>query len=177
MLKYHLQALHNLLQDNVKKHACSKCGKTFRKKSLKLLCENNHNNIFKHICSKCGKGFNIKALLDRHVKIHYRATLQCTDCEKRFREKYTLKRHFDTCHKVIGSGDDLKPNKSENIQKIGEFPSMYKITEYSGDDDDNDDDIEQCQKCRKYFQNHASLLKHESIKCFPSATFRFPTVI
>ena len=101
MLKYHLQALHNLLQDTVKKHACSKCGKTFRKKSLKLLCENAHNNIFKHICSKCGKGFNHKVLLDRHVRIHYRATLQCTDCEKRFREKYTLKRHFDTSNKLI----------------------------------------------------------------------------
>ena len=175
MLKYHLQAHHNLLQDSVKKHVCSKCGKTFRKISLKLLCENTHNNIFKHTCSQCGKGFNYKALLDRHVRIHYRATLQCTDCEKRFREKYQLKTHFDTCHKVIYSGVDFKP-KSENIRNTGELSNMNKVTENSDDDDDNDDDIEQCQKCRKYFQNHASLQKHQSIKCLPSATFRFPTV-
>ena len=175
-MKYHLQAHHNLFQDSVKKHVCSKCGKSFRKISLKLLCEDTHNNIFKHICSQCGKGSNHKALLDRHVRSHYRATLQCTDCEKRFREKYQLKTHFGTCHKVIDYRGDLKPI-SENIRNIREFSNMNKVTENSDDDDDNGDDMEQCQKCRKYFQNHASLQKHQSIKCLPYATFRFPTVI
>ena len=95
MLKYHLQAHHNLLQEDVKIHICSHCGKSFKKNSLRLLCEDKHNNIFRHTCQLCGKGFNHKPLLDRHMRGHTGETPhQCSECGKRFREKTQLNVHM-----------------------------------------------------------------------------------
>ena len=95
MLKYHLQAHHNLMQEDVKIHICSHCGKSFKKNSLRLLCEDKHNNIFKHICSLCGKGFNHKHQINSHMRSHTGETPhQCTDCGKSFREKTHLNKHM-----------------------------------------------------------------------------------
>ena len=95
MLKYHLQAHHNLMQEDIKIHICSHCGKSFKKNSLRLLCEDKHNNIFKHICSLCGKGFNHKHQINSHMRSHTGETPhQCTDCGKSFREKTHLNKHM-----------------------------------------------------------------------------------
>ena len=95
MLKYHLQAHHNLLKEDMKIHICSHCGKSFKKNSLRLLCEDKHNNIFKHICSLCGKGFVHKQQLNKHMRVHTGETPhQCTECGKRFKEKTQLNTHM-----------------------------------------------------------------------------------
>jgi len=80
---------------------CDICGKLFKnKQNLRFHVRCAHETPEKkHLCIECGKCFLTKALLSQHMlRSHSKVEFPCSKCEKKFKIKSDLVRHFKIKH-------------------------------------------------------------------------------
>ncbi|NXI26341.1 ZSC32 protein, partial [Sterrhoptilus dennistouni] len=58
------------LQDAEKPHKCSKCGKSFNKRSFLIRHWGTHTGERPYECGECGKSFRLRSDLIRHHRSH-----------------------------------------------------------------------------------------------------------
>ena len=93
-LKNHMASNHEFKKD----FQCDLCSKTFLA-SGGLLVHKRVCQERKHVCSECPKTFKRKSHLQRHQSGHLGEKIYaCTNCEKRFIHKYSLTQHMLEIH-------------------------------------------------------------------------------
>lgn len=124
---------------------CPRCNKSFSSKS-NLNRHTKRQKCLNNACNICGKIFTKTALLEPHLKLHERETLQinCPYCEKVFSQQAHLKVH-------ISNRVCLKSSK-ENLDD-----RMYSRL---GDFLEGEEKCCQCEQCDKVFLHKKNLVAH-----------------
>lgn len=97
-LNMHVYQRHSLVPKNV---PCPECGSTFDTEYKMIVHRGNTHGKGKinFTCSHCGKGFFRAAEYQKHLVVHSDARpFGCSDCEKKFKTKNSLKIHRQNFH-------------------------------------------------------------------------------
>ena len=78
-------------------------------------------------CPSCGKSVH-KYSMNRHQEIHKGLTYDCTNCEKKFKTKYSLYDHSKTHKEVI----EIKCSECGEIFKSKSVLKKHKLTTHKG---------------------------------------------
>ena len=60
-----------------------------------------HKSEEPYECVKCQKKFTLPTPFHEHLQVHSGKLLECTICKETFREKKTLKRHYNSEHRGV----------------------------------------------------------------------------
>ncbi|CAH2062493.1 unnamed protein product, partial [Iphiclides podalirius] len=86
-------------EDEVKKHVCQVCNKSFKLHYYLKLHSFTHTKEKPYICQQCGKGFITRGKLKRHLETHSGLKKhQCHICHKFFTRPSYLRIHVRTIH-------------------------------------------------------------------------------
>ena len=102
-----------------KPHACSFCGKRFKKSKKGLLKEHelNHQNIKEFPCAICSKRFKGKRFVMEHIRsVHFKSKILCELCGKSFPRPGYYKVHVKDVHANLG--DDKLEQWLDRIGRI-----------------------------------------------------------
>ena len=139
----------------LKKHVCSKCGKSYSQKSLlsQHFDYRHTNKPKKFVCQPCGKSFELKKSLQEHNnRLHSDSTGKylCDFCSRSFF-------HFGefTVHRASHTG--LKPYNCGRCQ-IKSFASADRLNKHLARCGINNSLT--CNKCGKGYSNPSSLATH-----------------
>ncbi|KAJ8673595.1 hypothetical protein QAD02_004857 [Eretmocerus hayati] len=152
-LTFHLKTVHV----NYRAYLCEDCGSDFKNKaSLR------HHKIRKHMkinnkkeCKVCQKMIPVYSM-SKHMHTHRSYTIDCPQCDKKFKNTSTLKQHLrihddqreyvcDQCGVGFNRRDGLKLHL-----KVHEKSGSQKLKECS------------CQLCGEKFESHSRLVLHRS---------------
>ncbi|XP_004083155.2 zinc finger and SCAN domain-containing protein 2 [Oryzias latipes] len=82
---------------NVRRHSCKECGKTFKTAHCLTYHRRTHTGEKPFCCNVCAKSFHLSSSLKNHMMIHTGARpFSCAECGKRFSRTSTLKTHMVT---------------------------------------------------------------------------------
>jgi len=91
----HISSVHK----NQKLYVCSGCGKDFRYRHQRRMCENKHQGKFIHPCALCNKAFNDKRRYDQHMRTHTgEKPFVCPICSFRCSRMDNLNLHTKKSH-------------------------------------------------------------------------------
>jgi len=86
---------------NQKMYVCHGCGKDFRYRHQRRMCENKHMGKFIHPCRLCDKKFNDKRRFEQHMRVHTGAKpFACPICSFRCSRLDNLNLHTRKSHGV-----------------------------------------------------------------------------
>ena len=139
----------------IKKHVCSKCGKSYSQKSLltQHFDYRHTNKPKKFVCQPCGKSFELKKSMQEHNhRLHSDSTGKylCDFCSRSFF-------HFGefTVHRASHTG--LKPYNCGRCQ-IKSFTSADCLNKHLARC--GIDNLLTCNKCGKGYSNASALATH-----------------
>ena len=140
--------------------------------ALKKHISANHKGILLS-CSQCSYITENKAKYNRHLDVHEDPKFACHLCDKKLREKSTLKKHIFLCHEnkkiltcdicaaVFEKSDQLKVHKETHLlctlcntvfSRTGNLNQHLKTT--------HSEKNFQCNSCNQYYSRAWSLKKH-----------------
>jgi len=138
--------------DNTDKKTCKKCGKSFgASSSLRYHMQAEHQTD-KLTCthSNCNKTFTMKALLNRHLKLHKEdRPFQCSTCDKTFKSLSNLKQHERTHSDKKIYSCELCESKFQHLSSVKTHMQIH-----SGDKKYS------CNICEKKFYQSGNLKEH-----------------
>ena len=182
-LKRHKMAVH----DRLRPWICEVCSKTFNDRSAfgrhcalhKVgdaknfqcdLCEmkcstkiylkshmKKHTNIYLE-CPECGKRQKGRYSLNEHMKIHNTA-IKCPECDMVFNRTNSLNKHIYNIHKTRLESDRVACKTCNSTFKAKEYLRKHMKYKHS----DKESKRWQCDVCLKYFSQQGPLIIHKRI--------------
>jgi len=93
----HMSSVHR----NEKLYVCHGCGKNFKYRHQRRMCENKHVGKFIHPCTLCDKKFNDKRRFQQHMRVHTgEKPFMCPICNFRCARMDNLNLHTKKAHGV-----------------------------------------------------------------------------
>jgi len=93
----HMSSVHR----NEKLYVCHGCGKNFKYRHQRRMCENKHIGKFIHPCGLCDKAFNDKRRFQQHMRTHTgEKPFMCPICNFRCARMDNLNLHTKKAHGV-----------------------------------------------------------------------------
>lgn len=160
-LKYHMyKHLTYEEKEASKKYQCEECGSSFPSVSfLRYHINWKHIGKYQTKCELCGK-----VCVSRHrYKLHYyeqhadinTVESQCPECKETFRNKYTMRKHFDRMHKSRGTHTcNICDRECPNLLALEDHIKNVHVRTIGK---------HRCEECGKAFKNAINLREHMSM--------------
>jgi len=118
------QLSHKLcVHKNTRAFICSVCGKDYKYRHERRVCENKHAGKFLHHCHLCDKKFNIKRKLDQHLRVHTgEKPYGCPVCAYRCARLDNLNTHTKKSHGMTYKEAESVTGISASTTKITIIP-------------------------------------------------------
>jgi len=109
----HLSAVHL----NEAKYVCSVCGRAYRWRSKRMLCEKTHKGEYYFACPVCGKQFQHKHKLEHHYVVHTgEKPFSCPICPFKCNRRDNLNLHTRKVHAVTLTQAEQMTGKSAKVE-------------------------------------------------------------
>ena len=79
---------------------CNMCHQQVPRSMMKQHMSDQHGDRMPYHCKFCSKGFLSRQGLRHHTLIHTGTKFTCPVCDSKFQQKYYVKIHMSTVHKV-----------------------------------------------------------------------------
>ncbi|XP_073475320.1 uncharacterized protein [Aquarana catesbeiana] len=152
-----------------KRYICTRCGKSFTRKSSLIVHQRVHTGEKLFMCTQCGKRFGLKSSMVRHLRIHIPKTgnFICPDCGKCFPRYSSLfqhqkvhkgDRHYKCCEyrKSFVQTSELVVH-----QRIHGRKGSFERSSNAVDHVPILNRAEEANVCKKGFRRSNSLIRHQ----------------
>ena len=142
---------------------CSYCPAVLKKRGYLLKhiqYKHSSTDVNKWKCNICGKNFSQQGALITHTKIHTGFKVECTDCDKKFRNNGDMKDHYARHH-------DLNPVKKHECSHCDKkFIKKGELTSHTRSH--TGEKPFKCNNCELSFSGASNLRTHEIAYCVAS---------
>ena len=112
------------------------------------------------VCNVCGKIFsNVESLEYWHKRSHT-SDWECYECDIKFGQKWTLKRHLKEIHNIEYESDEEQENESDENTLSSEEDTENEYADDKGDQVHDDENGLKCKVCAKEFSVRRYLEAH-----------------
>lgn len=111
-----------------------------------------------HKCNECGAVFKNRYSLKRHAFVHSDAIFECDRCDKKYRRKDKLKKHFLNAHPGVTFECN---NCSATFKEKSKLKKHLFLKQCSPPADKNT--VFLCFVCNRNFKSNAGLIRHSEV--------------
>lgn len=152
-----------------KRYICTRCGKSFTRKSSLIVHQRVHTGEKLFMCTQCGKRFGLKSSMVRHLRIHIPKTgnFICPDCGKCFPRYSSLFQHQkvhkgDRHYKYCEYGKSFVQTSELVVhQRIHGRKGSFERSSNAVDHVPILNRAEEANVCKKGFRRSNSLIRHQ----------------
>jgi len=123
----HISCVHK----NARAFICTVCGKDYKYRHERRICEDKHAGKFLHHCQLCDKKFNIKRKFDQHIRVHTgEKPYSCPICAYRCARLDNLNTHTKKSHGMgYKDAESVTGISATSTTKITIVPPQDDITD------------------------------------------------